>query len=127
MTESAVLPDDPTTAPFWEGALLHELRIQRCVSCGQHQFYPRPFCLRCDGVLEWVRASGAARVYSVTTVRLPVEPEMPPPYVVAIVELEEGPRMLTQLMHATSTIGDRVRLTWREREGAAPLPVFEPA
>jgi len=119
---------DPTTEPFWRACREHRLMIQRCRACGHHQFYPRPFCLACEGVdLAWVEAKGEGHIYSQTTIRVPATPEMTPPYVVAIVELEEGPRLLTNIEGASSEIGDRVRLRWRERGPLPPLPVFTPA
>jgi len=122
----AGLPGDPTTAPFWRAAREHRLMLQRCTACGAYQFYPRPFCLSCFGLgLEWVEASGRATVYSKTTVRIPVIEEMPPPYVVAIVTLEEGPRLTTNLVGDEPAIGDQVSLTWRDRPDLPPLPVFQ--
>jgi uncharacterized OB-fold protein len=119
------LPADPTTAPFWRAAREHRLLVQRCRSCGTHQFYPRPFCLSCfEQDPDWVEASGHATVYSKTTVRIPVIPEMTPPYVVAIVTLDEGPRLTTNLVGDEPEIGDRVSVTWRERADLPPLPVF---
>ena len=119
---------DPTHRAFWEGAARGELLVQRCSRCASHQFYARPFCLRCDSdAVEWVRAAGTATVYSVTTVHVRWYPEHEPPYQVAIVELDEGPRMTTNIVGEPAAICDRVRVTWREREDAPPLPVFERA
>jgi uncharacterized protein len=118
---------DALTAPFWEAAARGELVVQRCRSCGAHQFYPRPFCLACDGDgLEWVATAGTGTVYALTTVHLRVDPALEPPYAVAVVELDEGPRLVTNLVGAPATIGDRVTVGWRERDGMPPLPVFEP-
>lgn len=115
------------TAPFWEAAARRELIIQRCRACGAHQFYPRPFCLACDATdLVWVAAAGTGTVYSMTTVHMQVSPEFVPPYIVAIVQLDEGPRLMTNIVERACTIGDRVQVTWRERAGAPPLPVFRP-
>ena len=117
---------DPTTAMFWEAAATGELLVQRCTACGTCQFYPRPFCLACQaGDPEWVRAAGTGTVYAMTTVHLRVVPELEPPYVVAVVELDEGPRLVTNLVGPRAAIGDRVRVAWRKREDAPPLPVFE--
>ena len=122
------LVGDPTTEPFWTACRERRLLIQRCETCGHHQFYPRPFCLACESAeLRWVDASGEGRIYSMTTVRVPADPSMPPPYVVAIVELTEGPRLLTNIEGGSAAIGDAVRLRWREREPLPPLPVFAPA
>lgn len=119
---------DPTTAAFWAAARERRLLIQRCRTCKTHQFYPRPMCLACGAAdLEWVEARGTGTIHSMTTMRLPVLPELPPPYVVALVELDEGPRLLTNIVGGDCAIGDPVRLAWRERAGAPPLPVFEPA
>ena len=62
-----------------------------------------------------------------TTVHLRVDPALEPPYVVAVVELDEGPRLATNLVGGRAPIGDRVRLAWRDRDGAPPLPVFDAA
>ena len=116
------------TAPFWDAAARHELTIQRCRACGAHQFYPRPFCLACDSAdLVWVSAAGTGTVYAMTTVHLQVSPEFEPPYVVAIVQLDEGPRLMTNIVEGGCRIGDRVQVTWRARADAPPLPVFRPA
>ena len=119
---------DPLTAPFWEAAGRHELIIQRCRHCGHHQFYPRPYCLMCQSdSIEWVKAAGSGVIYSMTTVHLEISEEFKPPYVVALVQLDEGPRMLTNIVGDQCQIGDRVQVTWKPRSNAPPLPVFQPA
>jgi uncharacterized OB-fold protein len=126
VTDEQAAPDDPTTAPFWAAARNHELVVQRCADCGQCQFYPRPFCLACGGRgVGWVPAKGTGIIYSITMVHVPVIPELTPPYPVAIVRLDEGPRLTTTIVGAPCGIGDRVRVAWRERPGSPPLPVFE--
>lgn len=90
-----------TSRPFWEGTKAHELRLQRCRDCGKRIFYPRsicPFCL--SERLEWVTASGKGKVYSYTVVRRAVHPafQADVPYVLAIVELDEGPRLTTNIV-----------------------------
>jgi uncharacterized OB-fold protein len=119
---------DPLTAPFWDAAERHELIIQRCKDCRHFQFYPRPFCLACDSEdLGWEIASGKGTIISQTTVSVEVTPEWKPPYVVAIVQLSEGPTLLTNIVNGECGIGDRVKVTWRKRLDAPPFPVFEPA
>jgi uncharacterized OB-fold protein len=119
---------DPTTEPFWQACAERRLIVQRCTACGAHQFYPRPFCLACEsGSLEWVEARGSGTIYSLTTVRIPVTGELPPPYLLALVDLDEGPRLLTNIEAPGAQIGDRVTLAWRARDGLPPLPVFKPA
>lgn len=120
--------DDPATEPFWRGALERRLLVQRCPGCDAHQFYPRPFCLACERPdPDWVQVDGTGTVYSRVEVHIPVLPELPPPYVCALVDLDEGPRLLTNLVDGDAAIGDRVRVTWRERDDAPPVPVFTPA
>jgi hypothetical protein len=118
---------DPTTEPFWKACSEGRLLVQRCRACGHHQFYPRPYCLACQGEVDWVEVEGSGTIYSLTTVRVPVQPELPPPYFVAIVELSEGPRLLTNIQGEQARIGQRVTLAWRRRDPLPPLPVFVPA
>jgi uncharacterized protein len=89
------------TRPYWDGCKLHELRIQRCASCAHYQFYPRLYCSRCfSDKVEWVKTSGRGKVSSFTIVRRPVSPAFKDdvPYVVALVTLEEGPTMMTNIV-----------------------------
>ena len=128
VTETAFSRDpDPTTVPFWEAAGRGELLLQRCKACARFQFYPRPFGISCDGEVGWVAASGTGTVYSMTTVRIRVIPELEPPYAVVLVELDEGPRMLGMLAGDEARIGNRVHALWRERTGDLPVLTFEPA
>jgi uncharacterized OB-fold protein len=115
---------DPISAPFWDGAERGELLVQRCRQCGAHQFYARPFCLACGADdPEWVVASGGGTVYSAVCVRIPVVDDLPVPYAVGLVELDEGPRMLARL-GAGCEIGSRVAARWLERAGQPPVPGF---
>ena len=101
--------------PFWEGTRAHELRLQRCRQCGKHIFYPRavcPFCL--SERLEWVTVGGEGKIYSYTVVRRAMHPAFQDdvPYVLAIVELDEGPRLTTNIVAAAL---DEVRVDMRVR------------
>lgn len=128
MSDASSVSDtgDPTTAEFWRATRERRLIVQHCISCDAFQFYPRPFCLSCfSRDVEWQQVSGRGTVYSKTTVRIPVIDEMPPPYVVGIVELDEGPRLTTNLVGVEPAIGDRVIVAWHERGELPPLPVFE--
>ena len=88
----------PETAHFWEGTREGELRLQRCVDCGRAYFPPRPFCPRCTSAnTEISVASGRATLLSYVISHLPA-PGFTPPYVIAIVQLEEGPQMLTNVI-----------------------------
>ena len=76
-----------------------------------------------DG-LEWVEAAGTGVVYSKTRVHIQVLPDLVPPYVVALVDLDEGPRLMGNLLDEDCAIGDAVRVAWRERPGLPPCPAF---
>jgi uncharacterized OB-fold protein len=118
---------DALSAPFWEAATRHELIVQRCAACGIHQFYPRPYCLACQSDdVAWVAVAGGGTIYAQTTVHIQIAPGSTSPYTAALVDLDEGVRMLTNIVGGETQIGDRVRLAWREREGEPPLPVFVP-
>ena len=88
----------PETAHYWEGTQLGELRLQRCLGCDSCYFPPQPFCPRCTSTeIEVVRASGRGALHSyVITHR--AAPGFTAPYVIAVVELEEGPRLLTNVV-----------------------------
>ena len=92
---------DEETAPFWEGVNADRLLIKRCNGCGQFHFYPRPFCPHCwSADVEWYEASGRATLYTWSVV---YNNDLPPfserlPYVAALVNLEEGPRMMTNVV-----------------------------
>jgi len=89
----------PETARYWEGCKQHELWLPYCLSCGEHYWYPRPFCPRCfSWETEWRRASGKGTLYTYSIQYRPQAPGFEPPYVTAIVQLAEGPRMLTNLV-----------------------------
>ena len=119
---------DPTTLEFWEAAGRKELVLQHCKDCENYHFYPRPFCLECESThLEWKRVGGAGTIYSMTEVQVKISPDLEPPYIVALVELDEGPRMVGNIVDGEANIGDRVKLAWRDREDAPPLPVWTPA
>jgi len=123
---AALIPDDPSTRPYWEAALEGRLALQRCNTCAAHQLYPRPFCLACESNdLDWVDAAGFGAVYSVTVNRLHVLPDLEPPYAIALVELDEGPRVMTHV-DGDVQIGDRVAVAWRQHTDALPTLIASP-
>lgn len=114
---------DPFDTGFWAGAEAGELRLQRCAACGHHQLYGRPFCLACSSDdVAFVAASGTGTLYSATEVHVRIAESFDPPYTVGLVELDEGPRLLTWVDDGVA-IGDPVRIGFRERADAPPLPV----
>jgi uncharacterized OB-fold protein len=92
------------SAPFWDAAFRGELRLQRCADCGHVRFPPALLCARClSDRAEWVRVSGRGVVYSWIVVHQSQHPAFNAdvPYTVAIIELEEGPRLHTNLVECS--------------------------
>ena len=116
--------------PHWDGCREGKLRVQRCDDCGHHVFIPQPVCTRCLGAkLSWVESSGLGTVYSYTTVHRPQQPGFAVPYVVAIVELDEGFHMLTNLVECRPEdveIGMPVVATFQAVSDEITLPYFKP-
>ena len=98
------VPDPtPETQPFWDGTRAGELRLQRCEVCDRAYFPPRPFCPRCASrQVRWFKALGRATLYSYVIHHRPV-PGFSPPYSIAVVELEEGPRMMSNIVECPQT------------------------
>jgi uncharacterized OB-fold protein len=120
---------DGDSRPYWEGVARGELLIQRCDACGRAVFYPRSVCPHCSaGQLVWERASGHGTVYSCTVVHQAYGPfASQAPYVVALVDLDEGVRMLTRLKGGSDVvqIGVRVRVVFERVDDEQTLPYFE--
>jgi uncharacterized protein len=126
---SELPPVDETTAPWWEGAREGRFLLQRCRACAAVQFPPRSVCITCMAAeLEWVEASGRARVDSYTVVhRSPAPEQIEAPYVVARVALEEGPMVLSRLVGDEADAwrcDDAVWLRWEPLADGRRLPVF---
>lgn len=122
----------PLSAPFWEAARRRELMIQRCRACARHIFYPRLNCTHCGARdLEWVRALGRGTVYTYTVARRPTHPAFTDktPYVIAIVELDEGPRMTTNIVGCDPEavrIGMAVEAVFEDVSAETTLVMFRP-
>jgi uncharacterized OB-fold protein len=131
MADSSMLaPHPPQDEPYWEGLRNSELKAQRCLACHHVQHYPRQLCRNCQSNrLEWVTTSGGGTIYTMSVVsRAPSRFAAGTPYVIAIVELDEGPRMMTRIVGsdpAAVSIGARVRVTFGEIEKGLTLPLFE--
>ncbi|MCM3740037.1 Zn-ribbon domain-containing OB-fold protein [Oceanobacillus luteolus] len=91
---------DEESKPFWEGLNNDELLIQQCRSCHKNIFYPRSFCPNCfSEEIQWKKASGKGKIYSYTVVHHAFGPfKEETPFIVGIVELDEGVRMLTRII-----------------------------
>jgi uncharacterized OB-fold protein len=87
------------SVPFWQGCRSGELRYQRCATCGLSNFPPTEHCRQClSAELDWRTSGGVGEVYSWTVVHRPVTAEFKPPYAPAIVTLDEGYQMLTNIV-----------------------------
>ena len=117
--------------PHWEGCQKGVLRVQRCKDCGEHVFIPEPLCTNCASQnLEWVDTTGRGTVYSYTVVHRPQRPEFQVPYTVAIIEMEEGWYMLTNLVGIEPEavkIGMPVEVAFEKMSEQITLPYFRPA
>ena len=122
---------DAGTKPFWDAARDHRLLIPCCRSCGKHHFYPRELCPHCHSDdLEWVYARGEGEIYSYTIARKPAGPVFAAdvPYVIALIALDEGPRMLTNIVTSDVEqvrIGDRVTVSFEDVTADLTLPKFK--
>ena len=118
---------------FWTATARRQLVLPWCTSWGNAFWYPRPVCPRClRPDVEWRPASGRAEVYAVSVMHRPAHPGLADrvPYAVALVDLEEGVRMLTNVVDidaADVRIGMEVAVTWEPMSDGRNLPVFAPA
>jgi uncharacterized OB-fold protein len=90
----------PETKPYWDAARRHVLAVQRCQDCRQCYFYPRPLCPHClSRRVGWIECSGRGTLHTfVINYRPPRNFPLQEPFVIAMVQLEEGPRILTNLV-----------------------------
>ena len=122
----------PETRNFWEGCKAGELRLQRCRACKEAYFPPRPFCPRCGGRdVEVFAASGKATLYSYV-INFRPRPDMgTEPHSIAVVELEEGPRMMTNVVGCPQTpealqLDMALQVLFEKQSEEISLPLFEP-
>jgi uncharacterized OB-fold protein len=119
------------SGPFWDATRERRFLVETCADCGQAIWYPRPFCPHCGGTtLEWHDASGRGQVYTFTVEHKPSGAFGTEPYVVALVELEEGVRLLSNVVEVEpgdGTVGMPVELVWEPLDDGRHLPLFRPA
>ena len=126
---------EPTDAsrPFWDACSRHELRIQRCLDCGRLIHYPKIHCPHDGGdQFEWALMSGRGSVYSFVVIHRAFHEgfKQDVPYVIAVIELEEGVRLMSNVIGMDPDqvhIGLPVALEWDETGNPYPLPKFRPA
>lgn len=125
-------PDvSPETKPFWDATKDDRLLLSHCPACERAIWYPRARCPHCLSVeTEWIEASGVGTIYSHSHVHQAAGTfGDAAPYVIAYVELAEGPRMLTNIVDADPerlSVGQPVEVVFHETEGEYKLPRFTP-
>lgn len=129
-----MLPEPtPETRHFWEGCRDGELRLQRCTDCKHSYFPPRAFCPKCASrEVEVYKASGKGILYSYVINHRP-RPDMgTEPYAIAVVQLDEGPRMMTNIVGCPQTpealvLDMPMQVHFAKQTDDISLPLFEPA
>ena len=121
----------PETEHFWAGARAGQLKLQRCTECSEVYFPPRPFCPSCiSRNVEVIDASGKGTLYSYV-INHRDHPAHDSPYSIAVVELEEGPRMMTNIVNCAQTpevlvLDMPVEVVFESISDEISLPYFQP-
>jgi uncharacterized OB-fold protein len=126
----------PEAKPFWDGAANNKLLMQRCLDCSNFVWTPRPRCFQCGSEqLEWQELSGNGEVYSFTVIRQVVGRAASPafekdiPYVIAWIDLNEGPRMISTVVGCpveNVKLGMKVSVIFDQQSPEIWLPKFKP-
>ena len=127
-------PITPEARPYWEGLRNGKLMLPMCAKCGPF-FYPRVLCPTCHSRdISWIEASGKATLYSFEIAHQSLNPEfkVPPPYILALVALDEGPRLLTNLVDVEPNLGALkcdmpLEVVFERLTDAITIPQFRPA
>jgi hypothetical protein len=128
-------PLTPEAKPYWDGLKAHKLMLPKCQDCGQPFFYPRILCPHCHSRnITWIQASGKGRLYSFEIVyqQLNRRFQVPTPYVLALIELAEGPRMMSNLINIEPDpkhikCDMPVEVVYEQLTDAITIPLFQPA
>lgn len=122
----------PETQHFWDGTKTGELRLQKCDGCKHTYFPPRPFCPKCASrSVTAFKASGKGILYSYVINARP-SPGIDAPYAIAVVELAEGPRMMTNIVGCPQTpealqLDMPLEVVFEKQTDAITLAMFKPA
>jgi uncharacterized OB-fold protein len=125
-------PVGPGAEPFWEATRGHALVLPWCVACDRAMWYPREVCPACLATdIEWRPASGTGTVHATTVNHLPGpgRDASDGPYVVALIDLPEGVRMMSNVVNCAPdavAVGMPVKITWKPMSDGRNLPQFEP-
>ncbi len=129
-TDLPTIEDD--SRPFWDAAREGRFLLRHCRACGEYSHYPRTFCPSCwSEDVEWFEASGRGTLYTWSTVFIN---DLPPfnerlPYIAAVVDLDEGPRVMTNMVDCDGSqlaIGMKVRAAYRAISDDVTVPLFVP-
>lgn len=132
MSDRIIPKPTPETQHYWDGAKEGELRLQQCNTCTNTYFPPRAFCPECGSRdVKVTKASGKGRLYSYIINHLP-SPGFEGPFAVAIVELEEGPRLMSNILDCEQTpealeLDMPLEVTFEKLSDEITLPQFKPA
>ncbi len=122
----------PETKHFWDGTRTGELRLQRCDACGKAYFPPRPFCPACASrEVSVFAASGRGVLWSYVIHHRNV-PGFTPPYAIAVVQLDEGPRLMSNIVECPQTpealrLDMKLEVAFQKMDDDITLPLFRPA
>lgn len=123
-------PVTDVSEPFWDATRDGKLILQWCPSCEEPVWFPRDVCPGCLGTdLEWRGSPGEGQVYACSVEHKAQTRALDAPYVVALVELDEGVRLLSNIVDCppeSVSVGDRVRVTWEPLSDGRRLPLFTP-
>jgi hypothetical protein len=127
-------PISDYTQPFWDATKEQKFLVQWCAACEAPIFYPREVCPKClsSERLEWRESAGKGSVYAFSVQHRPANPTMADrvPYTVALVELEDGIRLMSNVINCAPddvSVGMPVAVTWEPLSDGRNLPQFQPA
>ena len=123
---------NPESKQFWEATAEGRLLLRQCKDCETIIYYPRALCPECSSFnTDWIEASGNGEIYSFTVNHRGDGPyKDSAPFVIAYVELDEGPRMMTNIVDTDPSsveVGQRVRVVFHDTGEGSALPRFSPA
>jgi uncharacterized OB-fold protein len=125
----------PEAKPYWDGLKEHKLMMPKCEACGVVFFYPRVMCPDCHSRrLTWIESSGKGKLYSFEIVQQRLNPnyKLPTPYVLAMIELEEGARLMSNLINVEADpralkCDMPVEVVYEKLTDDITIPLFQPA
>lgn len=128
--EKALPEMNSLTKPFWDYCRSHELRMQYCTDCDEWIWYPKAWCPSCgkrDGI-QWRTLSGTGKVYSFTVIRQVIDNspafQADIPFVIGLIELNEGPRIYSNVIGTEIEIGNSVGVFFDDVTTEITLPKF---